>query len=238
MHRFRVVLTIAALTVAGASLCACSGDAEISATPDTYFAALDGSLSVAAPGVLENDSDGGRSLQAVLVTRPAHGAVRLNTDGAFTYVGEKNYHGTDSFTYRAVRKADAERLATFRASMSAQSAKATDTTAVSIRDNAITARVVQTISARTNAGARYTAIYEVRNSYPARFPAVPVELSATPALGITVDGTQCDRLASGDTCRIAVHFVPPSAGAFEVRVEVHVGSVYRLRLPDLLTTAE
>jgi hypothetical protein len=60
------------------------------------------SLSVSAPGVLTGVvSTGSTAPKAVLVTGPAHGTVALDPDGAFTYKPAANYHGTDSFTFRA-----------------------------------------------------------------------------------------------------------------------------------------
>jgi PKD repeat protein len=74
-----------------------------SATNDTYSTNEDVALSVAAPGVLGNDSDpNGDALSAVLVTGPSHSAAfALNANGSFSYTPAANYHGPDSFTYRA-----------------------------------------------------------------------------------------------------------------------------------------
>ena len=59
-------------------------------------------LTVAAPGVLANDTDvDGDPLTAVLVTGPSHGTLTLNANGSFTYTPDANFNGTDSFTYRA-----------------------------------------------------------------------------------------------------------------------------------------
>jgi VCBS repeat-containing protein len=59
-------------------------------------------LTIAAAGVLGNDSDGeGSALHAVLVSGPAHGTLTLNADGSFTYTPAADYNGADSFTYRA-----------------------------------------------------------------------------------------------------------------------------------------
>lgn len=62
-----------------------------------------GALNVnAGAGVLSNDSDpDGNTLHAVKVTDPTNGAVVLNTDGSFTYTPNNNFHGTDTFTYKA-----------------------------------------------------------------------------------------------------------------------------------------
>ena len=59
-------------------------------------------LTVAAPGVLANDTDlEGNALTAAVVLAPAHGALTLNANGGFTYTPAANYNGADSFTYKA-----------------------------------------------------------------------------------------------------------------------------------------
>ncbi len=78
-------------------------DDQLIARPDRYTTPEDVVLNVPAPGVLANDSneDGG-PLRAVLEGLPAHGTVTLFIDGRFSYRPNTNYHGPDSFTYRAV----------------------------------------------------------------------------------------------------------------------------------------
>ena len=72
------------------------------AAGDTYSTAEDTTLTVAAPGVLGNDSDpDGDPLSAVLVSEPSHGTLTLNANGSFTYTPAANHNGTDAFTYRA-----------------------------------------------------------------------------------------------------------------------------------------
>jgi VCBS repeat-containing protein/predicted outer membrane repeat protein len=69
---------------------------------DTYATGQDTTLSVAAPGVLGNDSDvDGDSLSAILQSGPDHGSLALNTDGSFTYIPDYGFAGADSFRYRA-----------------------------------------------------------------------------------------------------------------------------------------
>src|SRR5207302_1545755 len=69
---------------------------------DAYSTAEDTAISVAAPGVLGNDTDvDGDSLTAVLVAGPAHGSLTLNANGSFSYTPAANYNGSDSFTYKA-----------------------------------------------------------------------------------------------------------------------------------------
>lgn len=62
-----------------------------------------GPLSVAAPGMLANDSDpDGDTITAQLVTGPAHKAsFTLNANGSFSYTPAADYNGSDSFTYKA-----------------------------------------------------------------------------------------------------------------------------------------
>ena len=60
------------------------------------------SLTVAAPGVLSNDTDiDSPTITAVLVSGPTHGTLTLNPDGSFIYAPGANFGGGDSFTYKA-----------------------------------------------------------------------------------------------------------------------------------------
>jgi len=70
---------------------------------DAYSVAEDQTLTVAAPGVLGNDSDPveGSPITAVLVTDVSNGSLSLSSDGAFSYTPAANYFGSDSFTYSA-----------------------------------------------------------------------------------------------------------------------------------------
>ncbi len=77
-------------------------DAPVAAA-DSYSVDEDVPLTVGvATGVLLNDTDVEQdAVVAVLITGPAHGALTLNADGSFTYLGAKDYNGADSFAYRA-----------------------------------------------------------------------------------------------------------------------------------------
>src|SRR5205814_1196676 len=76
-------------------------DAPVAAG-NSYSLNEDSGLTVAAPGVLVNDSDvEGDLLTAVLVTGPTSGSLTLNSNGSFTYTPGANFNGTDSFTYTA-----------------------------------------------------------------------------------------------------------------------------------------
>jgi len=72
------------------------------AAADAYSTSAGVPLVVAAPGVLDNDSDpDGDDLVAVLVTPPASGDLSFQADGGFTYTPNPGFSGIDSFTYRA-----------------------------------------------------------------------------------------------------------------------------------------
>jgi len=72
------------------------------AADDAYSVNEDGTLIVAAPGVLANDTDlDGGSLSVAGYTQPAGGFVALNADGSFTYTPAPNSSAIDSFTYKA-----------------------------------------------------------------------------------------------------------------------------------------
>jgi VCBS repeat-containing protein len=72
------------------------------APDDAYSTDENVVLNVSAPGVLENDTDvEGHPLTASLVSDVSHGTLVLNADGSFTYTPAANFHGTDSFTYKA-----------------------------------------------------------------------------------------------------------------------------------------
>ena len=72
------------------------------ATDDSFSTDEDSPLTVAAPGVLGNDTDpDGDTLSATLVSSPSNGTLTLNIDGSFTYTPTSNFGGSDSFTYQA-----------------------------------------------------------------------------------------------------------------------------------------
>jgi VCBS repeat-containing protein len=83
------------------------------ATDDTYSTPAGHALTVAAPGVLANDSGGdGSALSAVLVAEPSHGLVQLAAGGGFTYTPSLGYAGPDSFTYTATDGTSTSNVAT------------------------------------------------------------------------------------------------------------------------------
>ena len=80
---------------------------------DTYTINEDQTLQVAAPGVLDGDTDPDADpITAVLASGPSHGSLVLNANGSFIYTPAANYFGPDSFTYRASDGAAQSNLAT------------------------------------------------------------------------------------------------------------------------------
>jgi hypothetical protein len=72
------------------------------AATDSYSTPEDTALTVAALGVLSNDTaGGGDALTASLVSGVSHGTLAPNANGSFTYTPTAGYSGSDSFTYCA-----------------------------------------------------------------------------------------------------------------------------------------
>jgi hypothetical protein len=99
------------------------------AMDDSYNGMQDVPLTIAAPGVLANDTDAdGDPLSAILVTVPAHGAVVLNADGGFTYTPAAGYSGADTFTYKANDGQNDSAIATVTIAIAATPAPQVDIT--------------------------------------------------------------------------------------------------------------
>ncbi|WP_345375540.1 Ig-like domain-containing protein [Frondihabitans cladoniiphilus] len=71
----------------------------VAAKPDTGTTPAGTPLTVAAPGVLGNDT--GTGLTATLTQAPAHGTVQLASNGSYVYTPTSGFSGTDTFTYAA-----------------------------------------------------------------------------------------------------------------------------------------
>lgn len=72
------------------------------ANGDAYSVQINGTLTVSAPGVLNNDTDAdGDPLSAILDDQTDNGSLVLNSNGSFTYAPFANFTGEDKFVYRA-----------------------------------------------------------------------------------------------------------------------------------------
>jgi hypothetical protein len=77
-------------------------NAAPTAANDSYSARRDDAITVAAPGVLANDSDAnGDAMTVRLASDVAHGTLTLQSNGSFTYTPASGYTGADAFTYIA-----------------------------------------------------------------------------------------------------------------------------------------
>ena len=72
------------------------------ANPNSYTMAEDSTLTVAAPGLLSNDTDAdGPGLAVVVAIAPTHAAAfSILPNGSFSYTPVANYSGLDSFSYK------------------------------------------------------------------------------------------------------------------------------------------
>ena len=69
---------------------------------DYYSTDEDTTLNVVAPGVLGNDlGPANGTLTAILISNVSNGILNLNSNGAFQYIPNNNYFGTDLFIYKA-----------------------------------------------------------------------------------------------------------------------------------------
>lgn len=76
-------------------------DAPVS-LPDVVQTGFQTTLTVAAPGLLENDHDIDRdALSATITVGPTHGSLCLAADGSFSYIPAHGYSGPDEFSYAA-----------------------------------------------------------------------------------------------------------------------------------------
>jgi len=70
----------------------------VTANDDVYSIGKNTTLTVAAPGVMANDSN---AVSAVLLTAPLNGTLTFNTNGSFVYTPDPGFVGSDIFAYQA-----------------------------------------------------------------------------------------------------------------------------------------
>ena len=87
-------------------------------TDDTGNTPYGTPLTVAAPGVLANDT--GPSLQVTASTQPLHGSVSIAADGSYTYTPGDDFSGADSFTYTITDQISRHATATVRITVGAR----------------------------------------------------------------------------------------------------------------------
>jgi CSLREA domain-containing protein len=120
-------------------------DSAPQAADDAYDVTEDTALTVAAPGVLTNDTDLGNTPTAVLVGGPSHAdSFGLNADGSFSYTPKKDYSGPDLFTYKATGGSADSNVATVNITVGSANndPAAEDDSATTDEDTAITISVL------------------------------------------------------------------------------------------------
>jgi hypothetical protein len=123
------------------------------AVDDDFSTAVDTVLSIATPGVLDNDSDvDGDAFSAVPINYGATtngGVVTLNSDGSFTYTPPSGSAGTDTFGYTI-----------------ADGNGGTDTATVSINVTSGSPDVIYvfdiTFESKANKGKDWRAVFQIR----------------------------------------------------------------------------
>ena len=94
-------------------------------TPDVYVALEGNPLTVAAPGVVGNDTSTTNSAITVTnFTQPTDGTLTLNADGSFVYTPLTGYTGPDQFTYTATDARGASGTATVQLQVNATTQEA------------------------------------------------------------------------------------------------------------------
>src|ERR1051325_2983643 len=79
-----------------------TNNAAPTANDDNYSVVSGGTLGIAVPGVLTNDTDPNhKPLTAALVNDASEGALTLNADGSFTYTNNGGPATVDHFQYKA-----------------------------------------------------------------------------------------------------------------------------------------
>ena len=101
MDNNRFIASVVAAGVLFALSASAAVNSAPTARPDNYVVNEDTTLTVAAPGVLANDTDPeGSALTATLLTAPTNGTLNFTSNGSFTYRASTNFFGVVTFTYR------------------------------------------------------------------------------------------------------------------------------------------
>lgn len=165
---------------------------------DTYNATKDISLSVAAPGVLANDT-GTPSPTAVAIAGGATaqgGTVTLNSDGSFNYAPASGFTGTDSFNYTVTNGLTPNDTATVTINVDAGPTVISTTPTNGATDVASNANITVNFSEPVNATTSSFSI-ECPGGSPQAFA-----LSASPASSFTLDPVA--DLPAGTNCTVTV----------------------------------
>ncbi len=184
----------------------------LQAVNDSYNTDENTTLSVAAPGVQANDfSVFGGSFTSVQESSPAHGTLTFNADGSFTYVPNKNFTGTDSFTYEDVQGSVTSNVATVTISVNSKTLTVTNT-----NDSGLgSLRAALSAAAASNSPGADTIVFKIPGTGPflispgSQLPAVT---RPTIINGYSQAGAHSNSLATGDNAVIQIWLDGSSSG--------------------------
>jgi Bacterial Ig domain len=199
---------------------------------DTYNTDENSTLTVPAPGVLDNDIDlNGNPLTAVQVTSTAQGSLSLQADGSFTYTPDANFLGTDSFTYYATDGTYQSNIATVTINVNPKTYVVTNTNdsgTGSLRWAIQQANLSNTAPADT-----------IRFNIAGPGPFTIQPLTPLPAIthplvidGYSQPGAKANTLAQGDNAIIAIDLDGSVAGGDGLAISAGGSTVRGLAITD------
>jgi len=165
---------------------------------DTYNATKDTALSIAAPGVLANDTGTpaptAQPIAAGATTQG--GSVTLNANGSFNYTPPAGFQGADTFTYTATNGLTPDDTATVTINVDAGPAVTTTSPTNGATNVAMNSNITVNFSEPVNATTSSFSI-QCPTGSPQTFT-----LSASPASSFTLDPVA--DLPAGTTCTVTV----------------------------------
>ncbi len=208
----------------------------IAAGNDAYYTDINTTLTVAAPGVQANDvAENFQPFSSVIVTNPSDGTVTLNSDGAFTYIPNANFAGTDSFTYEDVQGSNTSNIATVTITVLPKTFVVTNTN----DSGAGSLRQALFYANQSNSAPPDTIDFDI----PGTGPFVITPLTALPAVvhptfidGYSQPGASPNTLAQGDNAVILIQIDGADAsGGIGLTISAGGSTVDGLAITDFST---
>jgi Bacterial Ig domain len=184
----------------------------LQAVNDSYNTDENTTLSVAAPGVQANDfSVFGGSFTSVQDSSPIHGTLTFNSDGSFTYVPNKNFIGTDSFTYEDMQGSVTSNVATVAIAVNSKTLTVTNTN----DSGPGSLRAALTAAAASNSPGADTVLFKIPGSGPFVIsPGSELPAVARPTIinGYSQAGSHTNSLSTGDNAVIQIEIDGSNSG--------------------------
>jgi hypothetical protein len=184
----------------------------LQALDDSFNTDENVTLSVPAPGVQANDfSVFGGSFTSVQESSPAHGTLTFNSDGSFNYVPNKNFTGSDSFTYEDIQGNVTSNIATVTIAVNSKTLTVTNTN----DSGPGSLRAALTAAAASNSPGADTILFKVPGTGPFVIsPSSPLPAVARPTIinGYSQAGSHTNSLSTGDNAVIQIQIDGSSSG--------------------------